>query len=104
MLAVDEDADRQPVTDLYSYAQDCLRALAEALDRHGPQLRVRELAACRGTPIETFFPGRGQPLAEARSVCRACRVAMECRVWARGRGELLEGVWGGEAARERRRG
>ena len=40
--------------------------------------RWRELAACRGTDLEVFFPGRGETAGPARQVCAACPVRQAC--------------------------
>lgn len=35
-------------------------------------------AACKGEPLETFFPGKGQSSAPAKKICKQCPVATEC--------------------------
>jgi WhiB family redox-sensing transcriptional regulator len=61
-----------------------------------------ELAACAGAPIETFFPPRGASVAPARAICAGCPVQTECREYAHS-GEHLQGIWGGESERQRKR-
>lgn len=58
-------------------------------------------ANCRGMDTELFFPGQGESTAEAKAVCRACDVQVECLLDALNRNER-HGVWGGKAERERR--
>lgn len=56
--------------------------------------RWQDLAACKGMPVEVFFPlehvgrpARGKPKApelkeEAKRVCEPCQVREQCRDWA----------------------
>ena len=50
--------------------------------RHHSQARFaarwRELAACRGTDLNLFFPERGESAGPARRVCAACPVREPC--------------------------
>jgi len=67
----------------------------------------RHHAACRDVDPELFFPIGSGPIAEAqtaqaKAVCRACAVTVECLRWAVDTGQV-EGVWGGRDAAERRR-
>jgi WhiB family redox-sensing transcriptional regulator len=63
--------------------------------------RWRELAACRGTDLEVFFPGRGDSAGPARRVCAACPVRQPCLDYAI-TNRIAYGVWGGLTERERR--
>ena len=63
--------------------------------------RWRELAACRGTDLEVFFPGRGESAEPARQVCAACPVRQPCLDYAI-TNRIAYGVWGGLTERERR--
>jgi hypothetical protein len=63
--------------------------------------RWRELAACRGTDLEVFFPGRGETAGPARRVCAACPVRQPCLDYAI-TNRIAYGVWGGLTERERR--
>jgi WhiB family redox-sensing transcriptional regulator len=63
--------------------------------------RWRELAACRGTDLEVFFPGRGESAGPARRVCAACPVRQACLDYAI-TNRIAYGVWGGLTGRERR--
>jgi WhiB family redox-sensing transcriptional regulator len=67
-----------------------------------------EEAACKGEPLETFFPnvqaGRGHGYSghdwsEAREICESCPVRLECLRWALENEE--DGFWGGTTMRER---
>lgn len=61
--------------------------------------RWRVRAACRGLGPELFFPDRGEPHADARSVCAGCPVTDACGEWG-----LWEkyGVWAGQSERRRK--
>jgi len=63
--------------------------------------RWRELAACRGSDLEVFFPGRGESAGPARRVCAACPVRQACLDYAI-TNRIAYGVWGGLTERERR--
>ena len=63
--------------------------------------RWRELAACRGTDLEVFFPGRGESAEPARQVCAPCPVRQACLDYAI-TNRIASGVWGGLTERERR--
>jgi WhiB family transcriptional regulator, redox-sensing transcriptional regulator len=63
--------------------------------------RWRELAACRGTDLEVFFPGRGESAGPARQVCAGCPVRQPCLDYAI-TNRITYGVWGGLTERERR--
>ena len=59
-------------------------------------------ANCLGVDPDLFFPERGASTREAKEVCRACIVRVECLEYALGNGEKF-GIWGGMSERERRR-
>ena len=61
----------------------------------------RERAACRGTNLEVFFPGRGEPAEPARRICACCAVRQPCLDYAISHG-IVDGIWGGPAGRDRR--
>jgi WhiB family transcriptional regulator, redox-sensing transcriptional regulator len=63
--------------------------------------RWRELAACRGTNLEVFFPGRGESAGSARQICAACPVHQPCLDYAI-TNRITHGIWGGLTERERR--
>lgn len=63
--------------------------------------RWRELAACRGTDLEVFFPGRGESAGAARQVCAGCPVHQPCLDYAISN-RISHGIWGGLTGRERR--
>jgi len=84
------------------------RTVTGRLPRHrslaGPArfaARWRELAACRGTDLEVFFPGRGESAGPARQVCAACPVRQPCLDYAISN-RISHGIWGGLTERERR--
>jgi WhiB family redox-sensing transcriptional regulator len=59
-------------------------------------------ANCLGCDPDLFFPARGESCADAKAVCRGCRVRVECLEYALALGEK-HGIWGGLSERERRR-
>lgn len=59
------------------------------------------LGACRGKPVDWWFPARGESVAEARSICEACPVQAQCLTHAVSVRERF-GMWGGRSERERR--
>ena len=63
--------------------------------------RWRELAACRGTDLDVFFPGRGESAGPARQVCAQCPVRQPCLDYAI-TNRIIHGIWGGLTERERR--
>ena len=63
--------------------------------------RWRELAACRGTNLEVFFPERGESAGPARQVCAGCPVRQPCLDYAI-TNRITHGIWGGLTERERR--
>lgn len=58
----------------------------------------REAANCASTDPELFFPSVGEPAVEAKKICRACDVRLECLTSAMLNGERI-GIWGGVSAR-----
>jgi WhiB family transcriptional regulator, redox-sensing transcriptional regulator len=63
--------------------------------------RWRELAACRGTGLDLFFPERGESAEPARRVCAACPVRQPCLDYAI-TNRITHDIWGGLTERERR--
>lgn len=67
----------------------------------------REMAACRASDPELFFPvsatGRSLPqIRAAKAVCARCPVRLTCLVYALTTGQDF-GIWGGHDEQERRR-
>ena len=58
----------------------------------------RYRAACRGTDLSVFFPGRAEP---ARQVCAGCPVRQPCLDYALSHA-ITYGIWGGLTERDRR--
>jgi hypothetical protein len=56
---------------------------------------------CRETDPDLFFPGKGEPTAEAKRVCLGCEVRTQCLEWALKNGE--RGIWGATTTAQRRR-
>jgi WhiB family transcriptional regulator, redox-sensing transcriptional regulator len=61
----------------------------------------RYRAACRGTDLNVFFPGRGESAEPARQICAGCPVRQPCLDYALSRG-ITNGIWGGLTERDRR--
>jgi WhiB family transcriptional regulator, redox-sensing transcriptional regulator len=59
-------------------------------------------AACLGVDPDLFFPTQGEPVGEAKQICRGCQVRETCLEYAL-RNNLKHGIWGGTSERERRR-
>jgi WhiB family redox-sensing transcriptional regulator len=62
-------------------------------------------AACKGKPIEWWFPREGHGIssyADARRVCDGCPVRAECLAFAQDNGERF-GMWGGFTIKDRQR-
>lgn len=59
------------------------------------------LAACRGMDPDLFFPERGASTREAKAICTACPVRVDCLAQAFTTGER-HGIWGGLSERQRR--
>ena len=66
-----------------------------------PPAAWRYRAACRGTDLEVFFPGRGESAESARQICARCPVRQPCLDYAISHG-IVGGIWGGLAERDRR--
>ncbi len=67
-----------------------------------PELAWSERALCASTNPEAFFPEKGGSIREAKKVCLACEVRVECLDYAMTHGERF-GIWGGLSERERKR-
>lgn len=65
-------------------------------------LAWQEWALCAQTDPEAFFPEKGGSTREAKRVCMACPVRVDCLNYALD-GEERFGIWGGLSERERRR-
>ena len=61
----------------------------------------QEVAACRATPVELFFPMVEHETDQAKAVCVGCLVREPCLEAAIGANERF-GVWGGLDPQERR--
>jgi WhiB family transcriptional regulator, redox-sensing transcriptional regulator len=60
----------------------------------------RDRAACRGTDLIVFFPGRGKSAEPARQICAGCLVRQPCLDYALSHG-ITHGIWGGLTERDR---
>lgn len=67
-----------------------------------PDLTWQGDANCIGVDPDIFFPERGASTKEAKSICQACSVRMQCLEYALDNGEKF-GIWGGTSERERRK-
>jgi WhiB family redox-sensing transcriptional regulator len=67
-----------------------------------PDIKWRELGACRGLEPETFYPLTEEEADQAKAVCAQCSVQTACLEFALAHREK-EGIWGGATERERRR-
>jgi WhiB family redox-sensing transcriptional regulator len=56
--------------------------------------------ACRGEPIELFFPKSGRRPTEALAICERCAVRSDCLEYALENHQHW-GVWGGMTERQR---
>ncbi len=63
--------------------------------------RWQEMANCRGLDPDLFFPERGASTRDAKRVCGACVVKLDCLEYALEHKEK-HGIWGGLSERERR--
>lgn len=82
--------------------QDTLSAGAAQCGPRRPEPTWRRLAACRGYPVELFFPVVGQDPKEAKTICAGCPVREECLAEALAVPVAYDhGVWGGTSAKER---
>ena len=61
-------------------------------------------AACRGMPLETFYPAVGTSPKEALETCGRCPVREECLEFAltTNHQHSYDGIWGGKLVSERR--
>lgn len=66
------------------------------------ELEWQGRALCAQTDPEAFFPEKGGSTREAKRVCLACEVRVECLEYALANDERF-GIWGGLSERERRR-
>jgi WhiB family transcriptional regulator, redox-sensing transcriptional regulator len=62
----------------------------------------QDLALCRETDPDAFFPEKGGATREAKRICSRCEVRGECLEYALAHDERF-GIWGGLSERERRR-
>ena len=62
----------------------------------------QERALCAQTDPEAFFREKGGSTREAKRVCTACEVRVECLEYALANDERF-GIWGGLSERERRK-
>lgn len=67
-----------------------------------PDIKWRELGACRGLAPEIFYPQTDEEADVAKVVCAQCAVQTACLEHALMNREK-EGIWGGATERERRR-
>jgi WhiB family redox-sensing transcriptional regulator len=75
---------------------------AAVKDLAGTPLPVwQELALCRETDPDAFFPENGASPRPAKRICGLCEVAVSCLDYALSNNEQY-GVWGGLDAPERR--
>lgn len=76
-----------------------VRIKAAGVDARAPW---QDQARCRDLDVDAFFPERGESSREAKEICAACPVRIECLNYAL-RNDERHGVWGGMTERERRR-
>lgn len=62
----------------------------------------RDSALCAQTDPEAFFPGKGESVRPAKSVCARCTVQDDCLTTALTHGDDLTGIWAGTTQRDRR--
>jgi WhiB family redox-sensing transcriptional regulator len=62
----------------------------------------RDRGRCAEVDPDTWFPDKGHSTAEAKRICFACEVRVECLAYALEHGER-HGVWGGLSYPQRRR-
>jgi len=60
-----------------------------------------DLAACRETDPDAYFPDKGGSSRQAKAVCMRCEVRLQCLEWAMDNDEKF-GIWGGLSDRQRR--
>lgn len=61
----------------------------------------QELARCRETDPEVFFPGVGCSNTPAKAICARCDVTGQCAAQARRFTGDVHGVWAGQSQHER---
>ena len=63
-----------------------------------------EQAACKGDPVETFFPASGGQYGKAKRRCEECEVRTECLEYALlvSAVDPVHGYWGGTTETERK--
>jgi WhiB family redox-sensing transcriptional regulator len=61
----------------------------------------RDQAACKGSNVDEWFPGRGEPTAAQKAICGGCPVREACLEYALAAHQRT-GIWGGLSERERR--
>jgi WhiB family redox-sensing transcriptional regulator len=66
------------------------------------ELKWQDQASCLGMDPDLFFPERGASTREAKAICAACPVRVDCLEYALANAEKF-GIWGGLSERERRR-
>lgn len=71
------------------------------LDDDEEEYRWQDDAACKGEPVDAFFPNDNGVPPEVAALCNTCEVRGECLDHAL-RHETL-GIWGGTAPEQRRR-
>lgn len=71
------------------------------LGAQAAELAWQDAALCAQTDPEVFFPEKGGSTKEAKRVCVACPVRVECLTYALSVGERY-GIYGGLSERERR--
>jgi WhiB family redox-sensing transcriptional regulator len=62
----------------------------------------QDAALCAQADPEAWYPEKGGSTKEAKQICRACPVRMECLQYALDREDWF-GIWGGLSERQRRR-
>ena len=65
-------------------------------------LALKPRGACLGLDPGIFLPERGESTARAKAICAGCPIQAECLDFALEHDQRV-GVWGGLAAKERRR-
>lgn len=66
-----------------------------------PMGEWRDRAACKGAPLDWFFPERSESAARAQKLCAGCEVRADCLHWAMVAPERF-GIWGGVSEKKRR--
>jgi WhiB family redox-sensing transcriptional regulator len=79
-----------------------LAEFSEMFSDDGEELRWQDQASCLGMDPDLFFPERGASTRDAKAICAACPVRVDCLEYALANGEKF-GIWGGMSERERRR-